>query len=151
MRFGQRWTKDDIAMIKERKLKLRNSEGNVVAIATLPIKQLPPKKKPLLNKTESLFHAELMRRESGDIYCQAITLKLADKLSYRPDFVTVDRIETTGGVFFRITAYETKAPHRFARAGIQKLRMAAEKFPWIQFRLITRNGKEWTEETITPN
>lgn len=114
----------------------------------------PPKKKPLLNKTETLFKAELERRGHKVILCQAITLRLGDRMTYRPDFVTVETIgrhnswDDPLSDAFQITAWETKGPHRFRQAGINKLKAAAAMYPWICFKLVERSGSNWSERTI---
>lgn len=116
----------------------------------LPIKQLPPKKKALMNKTELAFKAELERRGHKIILCQALTFWLADGSSYRPDFVVVDICDDDTVLLapLRLTAYETKGQHRFKREGITKLKFAAEKYPFIRFVLVERDGSKWTEKAI---
>lgn len=171
MSYGKRWTKEDIdAMESIRKMRQRAKNGlpmieqtkdlrgelsaHMPHLAPLAIKQIAPKKKPLMNKTELRFKAELERRGHKIILCQAITFRLGDRLTYRPDFVTVDALASEGTLIWlgdriRLTCYETKAPHRFARAGIDKLKMAATIYPWIAWKLVMRKGNEWSEKEIS--
>lgn len=115
----------------------------VAATKPLSVETIEPTKKPLLNKTETLWKAELERRGHKIILVQALTFRLGDGLTYRPDLVTVS---TSFGVTF--TCYETKAPHRFAEKGIVKVKAAAKQYPFIRFVLVMRNGGEWTERVI---
>ena len=107
-------------------------------------------KKPLLNKLESDWKAVLEAREEGaTILCQAITFRLGDGLSYRPDFVVIHRFSKEGGFWtYRIDAYETKGQHRFREKGKIKLFAAARIIPWINWVLVTRDGGKWKERTI---
>lgn len=152
------WTAEDAARHNERVAKKRKFTSKEVSDfrdflrekPTLAIKTIPKKKTPLLNKTETRFKAELERRGHKLILCQAITFRLGNRMTYRPDFVTVEYGEymLCGQFAAILTCYETKSPHRFAEKGVQKLKMAATLYPWICFKLIMRNGNEWTERTI---
>lgn len=127
-----------------------NPEANVLVVGidrNLNIKRVAPKKRELMNATEKLWHAELLRRypvgnEGGwTVLCQAITISLGDRLSYRPDFAVITR----GGL---ITFYETKAPHRFAAAGLTKVKAAAALFHWARFVFVMRDKGSWTEREV---
>ena len=168
MSFGKPWTSEDVKALKKeykkptitwhdaiRKLaEIRTLEKASGLSASLNVKQLSPKKKPLLNKTETMFFAELQRRGHQIILPQALTFKLADGLTYRPDFVTVefhpDPVSNLMGTCppIYLTCYETKGPHRFKREGINKLKMAASKYPFVKWILIERDGKSWSEKEM---
>lgn len=114
-------------------------------IGALLVKKIAPKKRELLNKTETLWLAELQRRGHQIILAQAITFNIGDRMTYRPDFVVVSIcLDQT----LRLTAYETKGPHRFKAQGIIKLKSAARQYPYIKWVLIERDGSKWTEKEI---
>lgn len=116
---------------------------------TPTVTAVPKKKKPLMNKTELAFYESLKARGHKTILCQAIMLRLGDGCQYRPDFVTVEFIVFgTDHPKVFLTAWETKAPHRFATAGITKLKCAAAAYPWIKFVLVMRDKKQWSEKVI---
>lgn len=155
MSFGTRWTKEDIdALKKQRKAEIRLEEtecrNHGIPMGTLKIKTIAPKKRELMNATEKLWFAELQRRGHKIILCQAITLRLGDRMTYRPDFVTVESLYNLrideGQI--RLTCWETKGPHRFKTAGVTKLKAAAAIYPWIKFVLVERNKSQWSERII---
>jgi hypothetical protein len=147
------WT-PEMVIAHNAQVRAKNKRAAPAPAPAISVKQVAKKKKPLLNKTEALFKAELERR-GETVLAQAITFKLADALSYRPDFVTVEPIvsEFQGLPLPRntvtLTAYETKGPHRFKREGINKLKMAATAYPWIKWILVERDKNQWTEKEIT--
>lgn len=159
MSFGQKWTKEDADRAIERmdrldhviKAKAQTPGINERVIETAKaIRAMKPKKpkKPLMNMLELAWHAELKRRGHQMILCQAITLRLPDGITYRPDFIVITATHSEPHV--HVVAYETKAPHRFAEKGVMKLRLAATSYQWITFILVTRDKKtrEWTEKEI---
>lgn len=128
-----------------------------VKVPAITVTQIEPKKRPLLNKTETLWRVELERRGHKIILAQAITFNLGDRLTYRPDLIVVEcgeraldyfKAYNSGVPFLRLTCYETKAPHRFATAGITKIKAAAKQYPFIRFVLVMRDKGKWTERTI---
>ncbi len=124
----------------------------ILATGGLSVIQREGRKAPKLNKTETLWKQELERRGHKIIIAQQITFKLANGVCYRPDLVTID-IPWTGVGFsdrrlVEITCWETKAPHRFAKASLAKPKLAAKEFPWIRWKLIRRDKNIWTEEEI---
>jgi hypothetical protein len=142
------WTPE---MVSIHNMRVRAKKGLPMISTPLNIKTIAPKKRELMNQTEKLWFAELQRRGHKIILCQAITLRLGDRMTYRPDFVTVDvRIPFSfnGPNAVALTCWETKGQHRFRQAGINKLKSAAAMYPWISFRLVERNGGNWIERTI---
>lgn len=151
------WTAEMVNAHNERvargATKPPNGETIQAVRATKPlnVETIDAPKKPLLNKTETLWKAELERRGHKIILVQAVTLRLGDRLSYRPDLATVDAdVTASGGIWpgFRMTCYETKAPHRFATAGVTKIKAAAKQYPFIRFVLVMRDKGQWTEREI---
>ncbi len=100
-----------------------------------------------LNKLEKAWLAKLRATyhpSTCRILIQAITLKLADRVRYTPDFLV---IFLNGGA---IHAHETKGPYCREDARI-KLKVAARMYPWIQFYLVTRpKGGEFEAEQVNP-
>ena len=76
----------------------------------------------------------------------AITLKLANGVTYRPD---VWKIVWGDPAVPMILAYEVKGPHFWAAAKV-KLKVAASAYPWIEFHLVTRpvRGRDWKIERV---
>lgn len=72
---------------------------------------------------------------------QNITLKLANDLRYTCDFFTVD-------VNGKFQGWEVKGFKR--PKNMQKLKMAARLFPWIEFVLITKENGNWKQEIQKP-
>lgn len=107
---------------------------------------LPKTKKPLMNKTELAFYEILKARGHQIILCQSVMLRLGDGCQYRPDFVVITYPESGSGIL--ITCYETKAPHKFRKEGITKIKVAAHQYPWISFRLVMRDKSQWEEKEI---
>jgi hypothetical protein len=152
--FGKRWTKSDIEILPpELRRELESAKtpkhADLVklgkAVAALNVQQITPTKKPLLNKTETAWKAELERRGHKAIYAQSISLRLGDDCRYLPDLVTIT--PALDGAF-SMTCYETKAPHAFRKAGIVKIKAAARQYPFIRFVLVMRDKGNWTEKEI---
>lgn len=100
----------------------------------------PPKRKPLLNKTESRFLARLIQENPGvKIGIQSLTIKIAHDCRYTPDFWHM----TANGLIF----YEVKGP--FIREdSIIKLKAAAAMFQEFRFTLAQWKDGKWTTKTI---
>lgn len=94
-----------------------------------------------LNKLETAFLGHLEARKMGELLTQAITLKIANGCRYTPDFV-----EVRHGLGMR--AYEVKGFMRDDAA--VKIKVAAARFPWIEFFLATRPKRagEWRIERV---
>jgi hypothetical protein len=145
------WTPQMVDEFNARKKGKRTFGAQLVAatetMRRIPInvKTLTKTKRPLLNRTESLWKAELERRGHNAIYAQSITLRLGDDCRYLPDLVTIT--PALDGAF-SMTCYETKAPHAFRKAGIVKIKAAAKQYPFIRFVLVMRDKSNWTEKEI---
>ena len=91
-----------------------------------------------MNRLEAAYAAflEIARREDRilDWQFEPVTLRLAKRTSYTPDFMVVGTDE-------RIEFHETKG---FMRDDANvKLKVAAATFPFV-FKLVTRKGGTWT-------
>lgn len=98
------------------------------------------------SSSEALFAAILeARRRTGEIVWfkyEPITLRLAKKTSYTPDFVAIDKMGA-------VVIYEVKG---FMRDdAMVKLKVAADLFPWCVFVLAKAKksrGKQYFEEIV---
>jgi hypothetical protein len=84
---------DDAAiksMAADHAQAIRRNITQAMGIPMLNVQKIERTKKPLLNKTETLWKAELERRGHQIILVQALTFRLGDRLTYRPDLVTVE-------------------------------------------------------------
>lgn len=116
-----------------------NSNARVAAKRSKRIRQ---SSKPLLNKLEEKCKELLKDRGIVGILEQAITLKLDTPFrSYRPDLAFLDR---SG-----LTFIEVKGPHRFRRAGIAKVALAAKSYPQFRFVLFDWIGDRWKEVVLS--
>lgn len=104
------------------------------------------------NPLETRYDREVLhiRRFAGEIRAyafEAITLKLANGLTYRPDYCVELNTGDSGTV--EIEFHEVKGFWRDdARA---KIKMAAEQFRWATFIAATWNRKTgWAYETFLP-
>jgi len=96
-----------------------------------------------MNKLERSYSQQLdLLRLAGDLQAwryESITLRLADRCSYTPDFAVV---MASGEIEF----HETKG---FMRDdALVKLKVAARTFPWFTFRLVRREKGAWQIEEI---
>jgi hypothetical protein len=77
-----------------------------------------------------------------------VSLPLANGLVYKLDFLVV----STSGVSVVIEGHEVKG--RARPTGIAKIKMAASLYPWIRFKLVTKNPKAsftpWAIEPVLP-
>ncbi len=101
-----------------------------------------------MNKTERAFGDVLEAARSAYHIAswryEAITLRLAGRCRYTPDFFVVDRGLLSGHTFI-----ETKGP--YAREdSLIKLKVAAETYPCFRWLLIRRAGRHgWDVREIT--
>lgn len=93
-----------------------------------------------MNGTEAAYATLLeARRRAGHLQAvayEAITLKLAPRTTYTPDFLVV----TDEGY---VECHEVKGGFTRDDARV-KLKVAAHAFPWFRFVLATYKAKRWT-------
>jgi hypothetical protein len=96
------------------------------------------------NKLEARFEREYLqpKRDFGHLVWfdfEPIKFRLADGAWYTPDFIS----QGAGG---SLVAWETKGFWR--EAARIRIKVAADKYPWIQFIAVTRDRKtgEWKYE-----
>lgn len=107
-------------------------------IVAKPPKRIRQSSKPL-NQTEQRYKERMIAQGITDIREQAITLKLDPPFkSYRADLSYVTMHNS-------LCLVEVKGPHRFRRAGIAKVALAAKTYPEFAFLLAEWDGKEWKE------
>ena len=107
-----------------------------------PMRFGPRREAGTMNKTEAQYaqHLELMKRDGKIIFYQyeGITLHLAKKTSYRPDFV----VQLPDGI---IEMHEVKGYWQDdARV---KIKVAASIWPMV-FRAVTKTKTGWQYEEI---
>ena len=95
---------------------------------------------------------EVMRR-NGEIdgwWYEPFTFRLAEGNRYRVDFIAWKWVEGEGvdgapiGRYVT-TAYECKGWHRNMRAALIALKWSAQKFPFLAWKKVVRNGKSGFE------
>lgn len=95
-----------------------------------------------LNQTET-FRLEYLRRcKISALGIQAITLRLANRLKFSPDFHYID---AQG----RLTFEDVKGGHVWEDSRI-KIKQAASLYPWAKFLVVTRSFGDWDIEEIKP-
>jgi hypothetical protein len=116
------------------------------APATRPPKRIRQDTKPLMNKLE-LEWLDVLKESyiQRPILIQAIRLRLANGLWYKPDFIVLNGISDP--VFGY--GYEVKGPHAF-RGGFENLKMAATKYPSIKWFLVWKEKGTWMEQEVLP-
>src|SRR4051794_28370720 len=91
-----------------------------------------------MNGTEAAYAAHLgMRQLAGEIVgwkYEAVKLRLADGAFYVPDFLVIHNDNTIG--FDEVKWYDRPL-------GATKFKIAAELFPFIEFRMVKRIKGEW--------
>lgn len=93
-----------------------------------------------LNKLERAWLLTMRARRLENIGIQNITLKLADRCRYTPDFSAI-----VNGEF---TFFETKG---FFRDDAKvKIKSAARIFRWAKFVLVEKKKGQWVETSINP-
>lgn len=100
------------------------------------------------NKTETRFELEylaplLALGELRVARFEAVTLRLANGVSYTPDFWSIDRDDRT-------RFFEVKGPY-IREDGKLKLKLAAESFNNYEFYLARRIDGEWMIERVWAN
>lgn len=158
MSKGARLTLEDISRMPARnQAEVAKQLGDPYAVRGDPyhapglsIKQ----RKGKVSKLQADFVAFLRRGitdgSSTVILEEAITLEIANGCRYRPDAWTI--IPTLYGDPVRplvVNAWEVKGPHAWDDS-IVKLKVAARAFRWINFHLVTREGRfgAWKIEPV---
>lgn len=142
--FAQ-WTPEMVANHNARFGGKQHPPSEIIEANTHALKMSLPKltSKPLLNKLESDFKAELEYRGHRRILSQSITLKIGTDCRYTADFATV-------GNDLQLVLWEVKGPFAWEDS-IIKLKVAARQYDWISFILVKRDkatGK-WIEKLIS--
>lgn len=112
-----------------------------------PAKRIRQSSKPLMNKLEEQWF-EVLKRRFGIVLPQSIRFMLGRGVWYKPDFVCwpvgFDSQDP------RMRVWECKGPHAF-RGGFENLKVAAHKYPHIQWNLVWKNEVgQWCEQTVLP-
>jgi hypothetical protein len=124
-------------------------------------KEQPAKKrirqsaKPLLNKLETEFRDYLRAMHPNfPVYEQAMTFRLGNGIRYTPDLCVMFEA--------RLTCYEVKCPQRTRKDGkvvdagknVDRgkvvLKVAASKFPEIDWWLVWQTGAKWNFQKVLP-
>jgi len=98
----------------------------------------PGKRVAGLNKTEREWKAMLESR-GYVVHVQSITLTLAERCTYTPDFWALEPDGT-------ITLWDSKGGHVWEDS-IIKQKTAAAMFPMFKFVQAQKKGGKWTEKT----
>ncbi len=146
----EHWTTEDLAAWKDnptaRPQQLPRTSFEVSAPEALRVKaKARQPERGEMNKTEARYSQHLaLRQAAGEILSwsfEPITLRLAKRTTYTPDFFVVM-------ANCEIQLHEVKgswrAPHQEdARV---KIKVAAELFPWARFVSASVDGKSWKFE-----
>lgn len=118
--------------------------GGIAAIS--PIRQ---KHRGTASKLQIEFEEKLRAATpNGTILGEAITLRLANGCTYRPDCWEIGTVKMLDGSFHaHLKAYEVKGPQFWPAAKV-KLKVAAEAYPWIAFYLVTKPNWNWQIERV---
>lgn len=111
------------------------------AFAIKPKKRIRQDSKSLLNKLEMEYYNLLKLTDVKHLRLQAKRYKLANGLWYKVDF--------TGIIDGRETAWEVKGPHAF-RGGFENLKMAASCWPEVCWRLVWKEHGHWQCQEVLP-
>ncbi len=114
-----------------------------------PPKRLRQSSKPLMNKLEAAWLAELERRHPGVvIWKQALRWKLGNGIWYKVDFAAF--VGWTQKPT-ELTCWEVKGPHAF-RGGFENLKVAASLYPEVRWVLVWKDKATgaWQEQEVLP-
>lgn len=106
-------------------------------------KRIRQNSEPVLNKLESEFKDRILSSRHPRIYCQCVRLRLANGVTYTPDFAVFSRF-LNGNM-----CYEVKGPHSWDDA-LVKLKVAAKEYPEIRFVLAWKQDGRWQEQEVLP-
>lgn len=105
------------------------------------LKLRPSTEESELNETEKRYLAWLRTLDDHWIGIQCITLKLAFRLRYTPDFWALDS--------HGLRAIDTKGPHVWEDS-IVKIKIASRLFPMFRFLLAKEENHQWKHQEIKP-
>jgi predicted nuclease of restriction endonuclease-like RecB superfamily len=105
------------------------------------------------SKWEREFHEILKARFPGAwIEYEPMSLKLADRAKYTPDFGVVDRMNPNPALATKVVFWEVKGHWR--EAARVRIKVAARLYPWARFIAVVkqkkRDGGGWKEEIFQP-
>lgn len=128
----------------------RNASIPVATATQVPVKSRLRQNTKGLNKTEAAYFEVLKQAYPHcHVDSQSVTLLLGNGVRYTPDFTVafypVNQIQD-------LRAFETKG---FMRDDASvKIKVAASRYPWIQFYLVTKENKKdggnWHVQHIIP-
>lgn len=108
-----------------------------------PLKRIRQSSKPLMNKLESEFLAYISTLyPSWKFRTQCLRFKLGNGIWYKPDVVCLN----FNGSF---ACWEVKGPHAF-RGGFENLKVAANQYPEIMWKLVWNENNRWQEQEVLP-
>lgn len=126
---------------------------DTISAFTTPKKMIRQCQGDGLNRWEREYLAILTATNPGASIHREVSLPLANGLRYKVDFLVA--ADATNGHKDRVSCvigYEVKG-HR-KPTGIAKIKMAARVYPWITFKLVTKQGKRrgggWDVERVLP-
>jgi hypothetical protein len=123
-------------------IKRRNPHLYTLGFCPGAIERIRQQKK-LLNKLETEFY-HLLQKQPGDIHAQALRFMLGNGIWYKPDFVVIVPIPVDA-----VVAYEVKGPKSW-RGGFENLKVAANMFRWITWKLVWKENASWNQQTVLP-
>jgi hypothetical protein len=154
-----RWTEDDLKRVRGGGGSHMEASIRGSVTRTYPTKKISgasstlapsPSKPPYKSKLELSFAVtlEAMKRQ-GDIdgwLYEPFVFKLAEGKRYRVDFIawklhTVEHVDGSISAYQRVTAYECKGWHANYRDSLTHLAWAAQRFSFLQWKKVVRNGK----------
>lgn len=120
----------------------QSAANQATGVKTDSPKRIRQSSKPLMNKLEAEFHARLstVLCEAKDIHVQAIKFRLANGLTYTPDFVVLGPLAKL--------AFEVKGKW-FTDDSNAKLKMAASLYPEIEWWLVWKDDAgKWQKQQV---
>lgn len=116
-------------------------------VAALSPRNEKPKKRirqsePKMNQLEAEFWRYMASRFDYQRLYGTVKLRLANGCWYCPDFIRITPE-------LKWLAYEVKGPHSWEDS-IVKLKVAATAYPYIEFRLVWKDGGRWQEQVVLP-
>lgn len=101
--------------------------------------------KPLLNKWETEFLEQLKGAGWKTILCQSMKFRLANGVWYIPDFICLQETRLLQNQI--AAAFEVKG-HMRDDASV-KIKVAAGMYPWVAWRLATKQNGQWVYQLVT--